>query len=219
MKIIRVTKRDETLSLIFDCQPICWSDDTWRIKSNAELNRLIANKNIINYIKAQRLAWFGHVHHMLDSSMVKKVCEWSPAVTRSLGRPKNRWEDDVKSDITNMKITNWRDRIRNRPKWKEFVERAKLPWSCSTLRRRRRRINTRKFFLARSLSLHLHKHVFNKHVLECGTMAGYLLHLKSNPFFFRDKSKSREGAPLLLAQCVLSILQCSNKQRTKKMVS
>jgi len=26
-----------------------------------------------------------------------------------LGRPKNRWEDDVKSDITNMKITNWRD--------------------------------------------------------------------------------------------------------------
>ena len=37
------------------------SDGTWRIKSNEELNRLIGNKNIINYIKAQRLAWFGHV--------------------------------------------------------------------------------------------------------------------------------------------------------------
>jgi hypothetical protein len=34
--------------------------------------------------------------------MVKKVYEWSPALTRSLGRPKNRWEDDVKSDITKM---------------------------------------------------------------------------------------------------------------------
>jgi len=44
----------------------------------------------------------------------------------SLGRPKNRWEDDVKSDITNMKITNWRNCIRNRAKWKEFV-RPKLP--------------------------------------------------------------------------------------------
>ena len=48
------------------------SDDTWRIKSNDELNRLIGNKNSINYIKAQRLAWFGHVHRMPDNSMVKK---------------------------------------------------------------------------------------------------------------------------------------------------
>ena len=101
------------------------SDGTWRIKSNEELNRLIVNKNIINYIKAQRLAWFGHAHHMPDNSMVKKVYEWTPALTRSLGRPKSMWEDDVKSDITNMKIRNWRDCSRNRPKWKEFVEKVK----------------------------------------------------------------------------------------------
>jgi hypothetical protein len=31
-------------------------DGTWRIKSNEELNRLTSNKNIINYIKAQKLA-------------------------------------------------------------------------------------------------------------------------------------------------------------------
>ena len=71
-------------------------DGMWRIKSNEELNRLTGNKNIINYIKAQRLAW---LHRMPDNSMVKKVYEWPPALTRSLGRPKNRWEDDVKSDI------------------------------------------------------------------------------------------------------------------------
>jgi len=87
--------------------------------------KAFTGKNIINYIKAQRLAWFGHVHLMPDNSMVKKVYEWSPALARSLGRPRNRWEDDVKSDITNMKITNWRDCSRNRPKWKEFVEKAK----------------------------------------------------------------------------------------------
>jgi hypothetical protein len=62
---------------------------------------------------------------MPEISMVKKVYEWSPALTRSLGRPKNRWEDDVKSDITKMKITNWRDCIKNRSKWNEFVEKAK----------------------------------------------------------------------------------------------
>jgi hypothetical protein len=67
-----------------------------RINSNKELNRLIGNKNIINCIKAQRLAWFGHVHRMPDDRMVKKVYEWTPMSTRPLGRPKNRWEGDVK---------------------------------------------------------------------------------------------------------------------------
>jgi len=69
--------------------------------------------------------WFGHVHRMPDNSMVKKVYEWSPALTKSLGRSKNRWEDDVKSDITRMQIKNWKDCIRNRTKWKKLVEKAK----------------------------------------------------------------------------------------------
>jgi len=60
-----------------------------------------------------------------NSTVKKKVYEWTPVLRRSLGRPKNRWEDDVKSDITKMKITNWKDCIRNRPKRKEFVEKAK----------------------------------------------------------------------------------------------
>jgi hypothetical protein len=48
------------------------SDGTWRIKPQDELNRLNGNKKIINYIKAQRLARFVHVHRMPDNSMVKK---------------------------------------------------------------------------------------------------------------------------------------------------
>jgi hypothetical protein len=49
----------------------------------------------------------------------------SPALIRWLGRPKNRWEDDVNSDITRMKITNWKNCIRNRIKWKKLVDKAK----------------------------------------------------------------------------------------------
>jgi len=62
---------------------------------------------------------------MADNSMVNKVYGWSPALTRSLGRPKNRWEDDVKSDTTRMKITNWKDCIRDRTEWKTLVGKAK----------------------------------------------------------------------------------------------
>jgi len=53
--------------------PIKETDGTWRIKSNEELNRLTGNKNIINYTKAQRLAWFGHVHLMPDDHGQKSI--------------------------------------------------------------------------------------------------------------------------------------------------
>jgi hypothetical protein len=66
-------------------------DGTWRIKINDELDKLIRYKNIINYIKAQRLSWFGHLLRMSEERMVKEVYKWKPMLTRPLGRPKNRW--------------------------------------------------------------------------------------------------------------------------------
>jgi hypothetical protein len=62
--------------------PIKERDVTWRIKTNDELNKLIGNKIIINYIKSQRLGWLGHVHRMPEERMVKKVYEWKPMAIR-----------------------------------------------------------------------------------------------------------------------------------------
>jgi hypothetical protein len=59
----------------------------WRIKTNEELDKLIKHKNIVNYIKARRLSWFGHVQKMADTRRVKKI--WNPLTKRSQGRPKN----------------------------------------------------------------------------------------------------------------------------------
>jgi hypothetical protein len=64
-----------------------------RVKTNDELDKLIKYKNIINYIKAQRLSWFGHVQRMPDTRTVKKVFNWKPLTKRSQGRSKYRWED------------------------------------------------------------------------------------------------------------------------------
>ena len=38
-----------------------------------ELGKLIKHNNIVNYIKAQRLGWFGHVQRMSDTRTVKKI--------------------------------------------------------------------------------------------------------------------------------------------------
>jgi hypothetical protein len=45
----------------------------WRIKTNIEMDELIKLQNIINYVKAQRLSWFGHTNRMPETSIVKKI--------------------------------------------------------------------------------------------------------------------------------------------------
>jgi hypothetical protein len=56
----------------------------------------------------------------------KKVYKWKPMLTRPLGRPKNRCEDDIRNDINKLKIKNWTICIQDRSKWKLCVERAKI---------------------------------------------------------------------------------------------
>jgi hypothetical protein len=91
-------------------------DGTWRIKTNDGFDELIRHKNIINHIKAQRLSWFGHLQRMPEERMEKRVRKWRPMLTRPLGRPKNRWEDDIMNDIKKLKIKNWTSCIQNRNK-------------------------------------------------------------------------------------------------------
>jgi hypothetical protein len=59
----------------------------WRVKTNEEINKMIKHKNIVNYIKVQRLSWFGHVQRMPDTRTVKKIFKWNPLNKRSQGRP------------------------------------------------------------------------------------------------------------------------------------
>ena len=85
---------------------------------------LIRHKNIINDIKAQRLSWFGHLHRMREERMVKRAYKWKPMLTRPLGRPKNRWEDDIINDMKKLKMKNWTSCIQDCSKWKLYSEKA-----------------------------------------------------------------------------------------------
>ena len=62
---------------------------------------------------------------MLEEGMVKKAYKWKPMLTRPLGRPKNRWEDDIRKDMKKSKIKNWTSRTQDRNKWKLCVEKTK----------------------------------------------------------------------------------------------
>jgi hypothetical protein len=50
--------------------------------------------------------------------MVKNVHKWKTILTRPLGRPKDRWEDDKRNDMKKLKIKNWTSCIQDRNNWK-----------------------------------------------------------------------------------------------------
>jgi hypothetical protein len=58
---------------------------------------------------------------MPETSAVKKLYKWKPLT----GRPKSRWEDDVRNDMRRMQIVKGPEQVQDRPKWKVIVEKAK----------------------------------------------------------------------------------------------
>ncbi|PSN56660.1 hypothetical protein C0J52_10801 [Blattella germanica] len=62
---------------------------------------------------------------MPDESLVNRSYKWHKIGARHTGRPKNRWEDNVRNDPRNMKIQNCLQQTKDRKSWKKIVEKAK----------------------------------------------------------------------------------------------
>ncbi|KAJ4446277.1 hypothetical protein ANN_12972 [Periplaneta americana] len=66
---------------------------------NAELHALYSSPDIIRNIKTRRLRWAGHVTLMGESRNAYRVLVGRPEGKRRLGRPRCRWEDNIKMDL------------------------------------------------------------------------------------------------------------------------
>jgi hypothetical protein len=85
------------------CGPTVDPDSLRRRRTNEEINILLKQRNIIRYIKAERLAWLGHRERMPEEGTTKKITPWKPLSSRPKGRPKKKRED-VLQDLQIMKI-------------------------------------------------------------------------------------------------------------------
>jgi len=88
-----------------------------------ELDELIKHRDITNYVKTQRLSWFGHTNRMPETSIVKIIHKWKPFTGTPAGRPKSGWEDDVRNYLKKMK---WAEQVQDRLKRKDIVEKTKI---------------------------------------------------------------------------------------------
>jgi len=50
-------------------------------------------------IKSRRMRWAGHVVRMVERRGVYRVLVGKPERKRPLGRPRRRWEDNIKMDL------------------------------------------------------------------------------------------------------------------------
>ena len=66
---------------------------------NEELNDLNCSPNIVRVIKSRRMRWAGHVARMGEERGVYRVLVGKPEGSRSLGRPRRRWVDNVRMDL------------------------------------------------------------------------------------------------------------------------
>lgn len=98
----------------------------WRKLHNCELHDLYASVNINRIIKSRRLGWAGHVARMGDNRTAARVMRGNPKVRRPLGRPRLRWEDNVKADLAEMRRdgTLWRETAQDRVAWRACVDEA-----------------------------------------------------------------------------------------------
>ena len=71
----------------------------WRKLHNEELNDLYSLPNIVRVVKSRRMRWAGHVARMGEDRGVQRVLVGKPEGKRPLGRPRHRWEDNIKMDL------------------------------------------------------------------------------------------------------------------------
>jgi hypothetical protein len=72
----------------------------WRKLHNEELHNLYCSPSIIRIIESRRMRWAGHVASMGAKRNAYRILVGKPEGKRLLGRPRRRWEDNIRMDFS-----------------------------------------------------------------------------------------------------------------------
>jgi hypothetical protein len=82
---------------------------SWRKLHNDELHGLYSSPNIVNVIKSRRMRWAEHIARMEERRGFYRISVGWREGKRPLGRPRHRWEDNIKMALRELGIdgANW----------------------------------------------------------------------------------------------------------------
>ena len=94
----------------------------WRKLHNEELYGLYCSINVNRMIKS-RTRWTGHVARMGERRGVYRVLVGNPEGKGPLGRPRCRWEDNIKMDLQEVGCEgmDWIELVQDRDRWRALV--------------------------------------------------------------------------------------------------
>ena len=110
----------------------CWGDywaqqgrgeRGWRKLHNEELNNLYCSSNIIPVIKSRRMRSARYVACVGERRGVYRVLVGKPEEKRPLGRPRRRWEDNIKTDLQEVGCggIDWIELAHDKDRWRALV--------------------------------------------------------------------------------------------------
>ena len=95
----------------------------WRKIHDEELNYLYS-PNIFRVIKSRRMIWAGHVSRMWERKGLYSVLVGKPERKGPLGRPRRRWEDNIKMSLQRVGCggMDWIDLAQDRDRWRALLK-------------------------------------------------------------------------------------------------
>jgi hypothetical protein len=95
----------------------------WRKLHNEELSDLFSLPNTVRVVKSRKMRWAGHVARMGEGRGVHRVLVGKPEGKRPLGRPRRRWEDNIKMDLLEVGggCGDWMELAQDRDRWRALV--------------------------------------------------------------------------------------------------
>jgi hypothetical protein len=95
----------------------------WKKLHNEELNDLYSLPYIVRVVKSRRMRWARHVARMGEDRDVYRVLVGKPEGKRPLGRPRRKWEDNIKLDLQEIGggREDWMGLAQDRDRWWALV--------------------------------------------------------------------------------------------------
>ena len=81
--------------------------EDWRKLRNDELNDLHSSPNIVRMIKSRRMRWAEHVARMGEGKGVYRIFIGKPEGNTPLGRPRHRWEGNIRCLFRKWDVGVW----------------------------------------------------------------------------------------------------------------
>ena len=93
--------------------------------TNKDIYARVKKPTTIEAIRLNRLCWFAHVQRMDENRIPKRVLCMNLGTTRLRGRPRNRWQDEVREDGSIVGGEGWQEKVHKREERKNLLRTAR----------------------------------------------------------------------------------------------